>query len=228
MDCYIFGAGEESLPAVCPPRKDVLVIAADGGYDAACRTFGTPDLAVGDFDSLGYTPEGVPVLHHPPEKDETDLYLAVCEGIVRGANRFLIYGGLGARLDHTVANLQVLSHLATEGIEGYLFSADGGVVTAIANGARLEFSPAYVGTVSVLALGGKASGVTLAGLKYPLAEATLSPTFPLGISNEFLGKGASVSVKEGVLLVFFPLIKNAALPTRISAYENKTLQGGVK
>ena len=226
MDCYIFGAGEESLPTVCPPRKEVLVIAADGGYGAACRVFDAPDLAVGDFDSLGYIPDGVETLRHPPEKDETDLFLAVRAGIERGADRFLVYGGLGARLDHTVANLQVLGYLAERGIECYFFGADGGAVTAISDGAKLEFSSAYVGTVSVLAFSGAASGVTLSGLKYPLADAALSATFPLGISNEFLGTAASVSVKAGTLLVFFPALKNSCLPAKTALDANKTLQRG--
>ncbi len=225
MDCYIFGAGEESLPAAIPPRGDVLVIAADGGYAAACRAFGTPDLVVGDMDSLGYTPEGVTAIHHPPEKDETDLFLAVSEGLSRGADRFLIYGALGARLDHTVANLQVLSHLAEAGVEGYLFGADDTAVTALRGGERLEFSSDYYGTISVLTLGAGASGVSLRGLKYPMTEGALRPTFPLGISNEFWGEGASVSLAEGVLLIFFPMIKNVALPTKIRENENKTLRG---
>ncbi len=228
MDCYIFGAGEESLPLTCPPRSDVLVIAADGGYDAACRAFGTPDLVVGDMDSLGYTPKGVAAVCHPREKDETDLFLGVEEGRARGADRFLIYGALGARLDHTVANLQVLARLAEDGIEGYLFGADDTAVAALRGGERLEFSADYYGTVSVLALGTDAVGVTLHGMKYPLEDGVLRSTFPLGISNEFSEEGGSVSVKEGVLLVFFPVIKGAALPMKSRIDENKTLRGGAK
>ncbi len=228
MDCYIFAAGEESLPAVRPPRDAILVIAADGGYPAACRAFGAPDLVVGDMDSLGYTPEGVTVVSHPPEKDETDLLLAVEEGRARGADRFLIYGALGARLDHTVANLQVLARLATEGIPAYLFGADDTAVAALRGGECLTFSPDYYGTVSVLALGADAVGVTLRGMKYPLEDGVLRSTFPLGISNEFLGTGGSVSVGEGTLLVFFPMIKDAALPTKTKNHDNKTLHGDAK
>ena len=228
MDCYIFGAGEETLPAECPPRNEVLVIAADGGYPAACRAFGAPDLVVGDMDSLGYTPEGVAVVRHPPEKDETDLFLAVEEGRARGADRFLIFGALGARLDHTVANLQVLARLAAEGIEGYLFGADDTAVAAVRGGESLEFSSDYYGTVSVLALGTDAVGVTLSGMKYPLKDGVLKSTFPLGISNEFLSEGGSVSVREGTLLIFFPTVKGAALPSKTSIDANKTLRGEVE
>lgn len=212
MDCYVFGAGEESLPPVLPPRAEVLVIAADGGYTAAARAFGAPDLVVGDFDSLGYVPKGVSVVCHPPEKDETDLFLAVREGLARGADRFYLMGALGARLDHTVANLQLLSYLAERGVEATLIGADGVAVTALAGPATLTFPPAATGTVSVLAHGGSAEGVTLRGFRYPLEGGVLTPEFPLGVSNELTGTPATVSLLRGVLLVFFPV--NAGFPRK--------------
>ncbi|MBQ2719065.1 MAG: thiamine diphosphokinase [Clostridia bacterium] len=204
MDCYVFGAGERSLPPAPPPREAVLVIAADGGYTAAAEVFGAPDLAVGDFDSLGYVPKDVTVVCHPPEKDETDLFLAVREGLGRGATRFFLMGALGARLDHTVANLQLLAYLAEHGVEGYLIGADGVAVTALAGPASLALSAGTEGTVSVLAHGGSAEGVTLSGFRYPLKEGTLTADFPLGVSNEVAG-AATVTVARGTLLVFFPI-----------------------
>ena len=213
-DCYIFGAGEESYPQSVPARDGAIVIAADGGFPAAVQAFGTLDLAVGDFDSLGYLPTCVPTVCHPPEKDETDLLLAVREGRARGARRFLIYGALGGRLDHTVANLQVLAHLAAEGEEGYLFGADGTAVTAIAGGQSLSFPEGYCGTLSVLALGGPAEGVTLRGVKYPLEAAAMSSDFPLGVSNELLGEGATVALGAGSLHIFFTLDPALPLPSR--------------
>ncbi len=210
MDCYVFGAGEDSLPPVLPPRGEVLVIAADGGYTAAARVFGTPDLAVGDFDSLGYVPAGVEIVCHPPEKDETDLFLAVGEGLARGATRFFLMGALGARLDHTVANLQLLAYLAGRGVEAYLVGADGVAITALRGPAVLTFPGEATGTVSVLAHGGNAEGVTLRGFRYPLEGGILTAEFPLGVSNELTGGGATVSLTDGTLLVFFPM--SAAFP----------------
>ena len=221
-DCYIFGAGEASYPQCVPPRGEVTVIAADGGFPAAVRVFGSPDLVVGDFDSLGYLPTCVPTVCHPPEKDETDLLLAVREGMARGARRFWIYGALGGRLDHTVANLQVLAYLAAAGAEGYLFGADGTAVTAIAGGQSLLFPVGYRGTLSVLALGGPAEGVTLRGVKYPLEAAAMSSAFPLGVSNELLGEGAAVVLGAGSLHVFFTYDPSRPLPSRNGGYaENK-------
>ena len=210
--CYIFGAGEPSLPAASVPRDEVLVIAADGGYPVACEAFGSPDLAVGDFDSLGYLPARVPILRHPPEKDDTDLALAADVGLARGCRCFRIFSALGGRLDHTLANLQLLARLAAAGCEATLYGADGVAVTALCGPATLTLAPAC-GTVSVLAHGGTAEGVTLRGLKYPLEGASLSSNVPLGISNELLGEEASVSLVAGTLLVFYPS-ENAATHMR--------------
>ena len=202
--CYIFGAGEPSLPSSLPPRGEVLVIAADGGYPLAVQAFGRPDLAVGDFDSLGHIPTDVPTLLHPAEKDDTDLALAAEAAIERGATELYIYAALGGRLDHTLANLQLIASLAARGIRATLIGADGVAVTALFSGQCAAFSP-RLGTFSVFAHGGPCEGVTLSGVKYPLADAALTPDRPLGISNEFLGERATVSLLSGTLLLFYSI-----------------------
>jgi len=63
--------------------------------------------------------------------------------------------------------------------------------------------PAREGTLSVFAMSGKAEGVTLRGVLYPLEDTELACDFPLGVSNEFTGKPATVSVKNGTLLVIW-------------------------
>ena len=203
--CYIFGAGEPSRPAVVPARGSVLVIAADGGYRLAAEVFGTPDLLVGDFDSIDALPADVPIIRHPAEKDDTDLALAAEEAIARGATELYIYSALGGRLDHTVANLQLLASLAARGIRATLFGADGTAVTALFAGQCATFSPRF-GIFSAFAFGGGAEGVTLSGLKYPLEGACLMPERPLGVSNEFVGNAASVQLSKGTLLLFYSSI----------------------
>lgn len=203
MDCYIFGAGEPSLPAVLPPRGEVLVVAADGGYPMAARAFGVPDLLIGDFDSIDKIPEDVPTLRFPREKDDTDLALAARLAVERGCRRLRIFSALGGRLDHTVANLQLLAGLADGGIEATLHGADGTVALMLSAGGEALFSSAFSGTLSVFAYGGEAREVSLSGLRYSLSGATLTPTVPLGVSNEFLGKEATVSLGEGRLLLLY-------------------------
>lgn len=177
-----------------------LVIAADGGLKHTEKLGLTPDVILGDFDSLGFMPEGAEVF--PVEKDDTDAMLAVRCGLNRGCRRFVLYGGLdGDRLDHTLANFQTLQYLADRGADGYLVGKKY-LVTVVKNGS-LSFPAEAKGVLSVFCLGADAAGVTLSGLKYPLEDGTLSSGFPLGVSNHFVGKKSSISVKNGSLLLLW-------------------------
>ena len=183
-----------------PPGKGDYVIAADGGY-AHCRAMGLrPDEVLGDFDSLTYIPQDAAVF--PVEKDDTDSMLAVRRGLELGYRRFLLYGSLdGTRLDHTVANFQTLQFLADHGGEGYLVGRD--YIVTVLKAGTLRFPAESTGILSVFCMGADARGVTLRGLKYPLENATLTAGFPLGVSNRFTGRSASVSLREGSLLLMW-------------------------
>ena len=206
--CIIFcAAGFEAL--VEPLQKDDFVIAADGGLVHTEKLGIVPKEILGDFDSLGYTPEGANVF--PVEKDDTDAMLAVRRGLSLGYREFILYGSLdGPRLDHTVANFQTLQFLCDHGAFGCLAGNDT-LVTVVKNGA-LRFPAGATGVISVFCLGQDARGVTLEGLYYPLEEGTLTAGFPLGVSNHFTGREASVSVKDGSLLVLWD--RKNGLPRR--------------
>ena len=196
--CVIFCAGE--LDAAVKIPEGALVIAADGGLQHTQALGIQPDVILGDFDSLGYTPEGAEVF--PVEKDDSDSMLAVRRGLAEGCAEFLFYGALaGKRLDHTVANFQTLQFLADRGAVGYLLGKDT-AVTVVKNG-KLEFSADCQGVVSVFCMGSDARGVTLRGLKYELTDGTLTAGHPLGLSNAFVGKTAEIEVKDGSLLVLW-------------------------
>ena len=198
-NCMIFcAAGFDALAA--PLEKDDFVIAADGGL-AHTRALGiTPNEVIGDFDSLGFVPEGANVF--PVEKDDTDAMLAVRRGLALGHKTFFLYGSLdGPRLDHTIANFQTLQYLADHGAVGYLVGLDN-IVTVVKNGI-LRFPEGLSGTVSVFCLGKDAEGVDIDGLYYPLQNGTLTAGFPLGVSNHFTGTEAKISVKNGSLLVLW-------------------------
>ena len=198
--CYIVGAAPTA--ALPSPRAEDFLIAADKGYDALQRAGLAPDLIMGDFDSLGYTPEGENVLSHSPIKDDTDLMLALRWAMARGWRRFVIYGALGGkRLDQTVASFQTLRFLAEHGATGRLVG-DGWNVTLLQN-AALRFPASAAGWLSVFVSGDTARGVTLRGLKYELTDAALTCAMPLGVSNEFLGKEARISVLDGALFVLW-------------------------
>ena len=206
--CIIFCAAMFDTLAE-PIREDDHIIAADGGLEHTKKLGIQPHEILGDFDSLGYTPDDARVF--PVEKDDTDAMLAVRRGLDLGFREFLLYGSLdGPRLDHTIANFQTLQFLADHGASGYLVGREY-IVTVVKNGA-IRFSKDAEGTVSVFCLGPDAEGVTLRGLYYPLENGKLTSGFPLGVSNHFTGKAGEISVKNGSLLVLWD--RKNGLPNR--------------
>ena len=197
--CVIFGAAQFDT-LLAPIGAVDTVIAADGGLAHTQKLGIAPHIILGDFDSLGYVPEGARV--YPVEKDDTDSMLAVRKGLALGLKRFVLYGALdGPRLDHTVANLQTLLFLAEHGARGFLVGKDQ-IVTAIKDETAV-FPAGFTGTVSLFCLGEKAEGVSIRGLHYSLEDGTLDSCFPLGVSNHFTGAEASVTVKKGSLIAIY-------------------------
>ena len=197
--CIIFCAAEfDQLLAPIAPGD--FVIAADGGLRHVERVGITPDVILGDFDSLGYTPDCAQVF--PVEKDDTDAMLAVRLGLDRGFREFILYGSLdGPRLDHTVANFQTLQFLADRGARGCLVGKMS-IVTVLKNG-KISFPARFRGNFSAFCMGADAQNVTMQGLYYPLENGKLTSGFPLGVSNHFTGKTATVSVQNGSLLLIW-------------------------
>lgn len=196
--CYIIAAGECGKIEIKKGEND-FVICADAGYLKALENNITPDLVVGDFDSLGSVPNFENIEVHPAEKDETDTFLALNCGIERGYGNFVVFGALGGRLDHTFSNLQLLKYLCEKNVKCTLVS-ERETVTAIKN-SSLFFQKGERGTVSVFSLSDESTGVTERGFKYPLENGVLTSSFPLGESNELLGDGGEISVKNGVLMI---------------------------
>ena len=102
--CYIVGAGEVTELSFDPEEED-LVIACDGGYEYCKKWNKKVNLVIGDFDSLGYVPEHPNVIRLKPEKDDTDTACAIRAGLEQGFQRFIVYGGTGGRISHTIANI---------------------------------------------------------------------------------------------------------------------------
>lgn len=195
--CYIAAALDSDLRF--ERREGDMIIAADKGLERLLGEGIEPDVILGDFDSLGYIPHGEKVLRYPREKDDTDLMLAVKLGLSRGYADFVVSGALGGRFDHSIASVQALAYLTGQGAKGLL--AGMGERATMLDSGRLRFSGGERGIVSVFAYGGDACGVCLSGLKYPLDNARLTADNPLGVSNEFTGSPAEISVRLGRLLV---------------------------
>lgn len=202
--CIIVGAGEFFPGCTIHKNPGDLLIAADGGYKYLKELNLMPDLLVADFDSLSVcAPAEIPVLRFKPEKDDTDMGLSISEGIRRGYTEFILYGGTGGRQDHTFANYQALIGLAKKGMRGYLVGDQ--YLTAAITDSTLTLSPLPSGTVSVFSADSRCEGVSIRGLKYEVDHAPLTNDFPLGVSNELVGKPAVISVEKGTLLIFCPI-----------------------
>ena len=197
--CFLAGAGD-FCGCILPDAGD-YVIAADAGYDYLLSAGITPDLVVGDFDSSGVIPNHPNIVLLSEEKDDTDMMIAAKEGLSRGLKTFIIDGGLGGRFDHTFANIQLLVFLAKNGALGYLIGRDI-CITAVSNGS-INFPQGLTGNISVFSVDGNATGVTITGLKYTLKEGCLTSGEPIGISNEFIGQSAFVTVRSGTLAVMW-------------------------
>ena len=195
---YIVGAGDigRGLPKI---PQDATIIAADGGLCYLEEAGIKPDFTMGDFDSYGRIPQGENVFPCKPEKDDTDMLLAVKEALKRGAECIVLCGGLGGRFDHSIANVQTLAYIAGHGTACFLLGGKT-VCTVIKNG-KIGFPAGLGGYVSAFCLGDRASGVDICGLKYPLKNADLTMDVPLGVSNEFELRNAEISAREGSLLV---------------------------
>lgn len=199
--CYIFAAGD--FEGKITKGKDDLIIAADAGYHHLKKSGLTPDILLGDFDTIGEIPSHENIVRFSAEKDFTDTELAIIEGIKHGYKRFEILGALGGkRLEHTIANIALSSSYAEKGYDISL--TDGNYVVKALHNGKFSFDGNEKGFVSVFPFGGKADGVYESGLKYSLENACLDSSNPtLGVSNEFTGRKAEISVRDGTIIIIW-------------------------
>ena len=195
MRCVLV-CGGEFAPQKFVLEKDDVLVAVDKGFDYI-KDVAKPRYVVGDFDSLGYIPEGLEVIRHNPIKDFTDTQLALEFMSENGYDDFVIYGGFGGRLDHTIANIQT----------AYDFVKKGKKIKFVAKDCQAEFIVSdktmngEKGRFFSLFCLDKAEGVDITGAKYEIKDSCLSNDYPLGVSNEFTDKECHISVKKGILLL---------------------------
>ncbi len=198
---------EDTLAAAA----DALLIAADGGA-RHCATVGlVPHVIIGDMDSLAakdlddWQTSGAAVHRFPPAKDETDLELALVYAGEQGVDWIRIIGGIGDRLDQTLANVLLLTQPALTGCDMRLVA--GRQSAWILHPGTHPIRGAVNDTLSLIPLGGDASGVYTEGLEYPLRDEPLYFGPARGISNVFSADQAVVRVETGLLMVVHTLGK---------------------
>jgi thiamine pyrophosphokinase len=185
-------------------HRPVGLICADGGARHIHVLGLTPDLIVGDMDSLDgdmqrdFVMKGSRIMRYPEAKDETDSELALQMAFMMTPDEIRIYGALGARIDHTLANLTLLAAAADRGIETRLLD-EWCEIILVRQKAVIEGEIGQ--TVSLLAFGADVTGVTLEGFEYPLRNATIAFNRPIGVSNRLTAAQGVISVESGDLLV---------------------------
>jgi thiamine pyrophosphokinase len=199
--CVIVGgAGIENYERIKDMLRDNdFVIYCDCGLKHQDALGIEPDLIIGDFDSWKNPNADTETIVLPVVKDDTDTFFAVKEAVKRGYDEFLLIGVFGGRLDHTLGNLSIMLNLFKQG-KKVTAADDYSIITVV--GESAEYISEEFSFFSLLAIDGKAEGVTIKGAKYPLENAVFTPDFPLGVSNEVLpGETAEVSVKRGNLIL---------------------------
>jgi thiamine pyrophosphokinase len=207
----VFAGSQPVSPTVLdrlPDRGDV--IAADSGLGVAMALGVHVDHLVGDLDSAAphavdaAVASGTTVERHPAEKDATDLELAFDAAVTRGARHVVLVDGGGDRLDHLLANLLLLASttFATAQMEAYCGTAR--IAVARGGDPPLHIDGRPDSFVSLLPIGGPASGIVTHGLRYPLHDEELAPGSTRGVSNELVAAQGSVQLTSGTLLVVQP------------------------
>ena len=196
----IYTGGDADLALI--PKEELsadFVVAADCGMKKAIAENVTPDLLVGDFDSMAI-PErfaGIPVCRMPAEKDETDTMTAIDRAADAGCTEILLVGGIGGRLDHTLSNVFLLESLKSRGVS--VTVTDGQSTVRFLRDETVMLPRRGFRYFSLFAVDDAA--VTVRGAKYPLEDAALRRTVPYAVSNEIVGDKAEITVRGGVLLL---------------------------
>ena len=206
--CILIGAGDLTVSEI-PVGENDLCIAVDAGYEYCKLLEIVPDYILGDFDSISEKEaEGVAeiakqeeekVIILPAEKDDTDMLAAIRLGLSQGYQSFRIYGGMGGRIEHTIANIQCLLYLKEHNAVGYLMDGTGMIL--VAKEEKISFQNSLEGYLSLFSMGEKAT-VSIENMKYLLEEQEITNSFPIGISNEFiLGEKGKITVHKGAVVM---------------------------
>lgn len=187
-----------------------LVIAADGGLRAADTLGIVPNYIVGDFDTISplvlfkyEEMENVKIKRFRPKKDFTDTYIALMTAIEEESFAIHIIGGTGSRLDHTLANIQLLQVALNNGIEAIIVSRNNRIRLLGKKRHDIKIYKGEYKYVSLIPLTDLVTGISTKGLEYNLEERDfyIDKDISLGVSNEILDKEAEVHIDNGTLIL---------------------------
>lgn len=200
--CMIIGSAPIEDGAIFQEfsADEAYVICADGGLDTALANGISPNLIIGDFDSVvAVPPDNIEIIRLPVAKDDTDMMAAIKEGFRRGYDNFVLLGALGGRFDHSYANLSALAYIVSLG--GRAVLADNNCKIFLIHSSRITLTKMEGCTISVFPFGCPSCTVSYQGMLYPLTEHCLHSDTPLGVSNKIVQNTAEIIVHSGDALV---------------------------
>ncbi len=184
--------------------KDAVIISCDGGMRHTMKLGIVPDYIVGDFDSVSpevldyYKKQDIELKQVPCRKDETDMELGINHAVELGADDITLIGGIGSRLDHTLANIFQLIKLEKLGIKARIVNERNNITLCTG---KAEIYGKKGDLVSFIPITDVVAGVYTKGLEYPLENAVMHMDSPMGVSNVMEGDYAEYSFKSGMALI---------------------------
>lgn len=184
-----------------------VIIGVDSGLAFLYHNEVMPTHIVGDFDSaapeiVSYYKEStqIPIRQFNPVKDASDTEIAVRMAIELEVGELWLLGATGTRLDHVMANIQVLKIALDAKIKAYILDCYNRI-SLVEGEVCLSKKDAYGPYFSIFPLGGFVEGLDITGAKYPLVNHKLSPYDSLCVSNQILGEEARITFPEGIIIL---------------------------
>lgn len=180
------------------------IIAVDKGLEMLDKCQITPDYIIGDFDSLNTDTlkkyvdvENIKIIKLNPEKDYTDTHMAIKLAIELKSTEITIIGGIGTRIDHTLANIHILKEPLEKNIKCNILNKNNNI-TLINKTSVIQKKYPYISLIPLTTI---VDGVTLKGFKYTLNNATMKIGESIGVSNEQIDNEGIIEIKEGILII---------------------------
>lgn len=203
MKCVmISGSPEYDIDFIKAAASDGgYLICADSGYDTAVKAGLKPDLVIGDFDSAAGMPDGgFEIIRLNTDKDYTDTLVCAQNALQRGYDEITILAATGGRLDHTLANLYALDHIAENGGSAAILS-EKERIELMASGKERVFKGFKGKTFSLFPFGCESAVLSVRGAEYELNGYELKSSVPIGVSNVFSGEECRITVSKGKALI---------------------------
>lgn len=206
MRCVIISGSPdtnvEEIKSLC--TSEDFIVCADSGYSYAKKAGLTPNLIIGDFDSLKEEPpKDIEIVKLNSKKDDTDTEHCVMECIRRGYKNFLLLGSIGGRTDHTFANISTLAFLSDYDYSGV--ARNNGEEIRILKEGTYEMKGKKGCIFSLFPYGCESVNVTYVNAEFPLNKKTLTYNVSRGISNTFVDDVAEITINRGraILLTYY-------------------------